>query len=96
MTAHRQKLAHGHTFDKDIHFIGNLFANHDLHHNLVAVVAQGLHLTLHIVRDVLRPLRNLVGVVHLASELLVQSRMNYLLKRIQDILAKQVAALVFL
>ena len=56
-----------------------MLPNHDLHHDLVSVVAQRLHLTLHVVRDGLGPLGDLVGVVHLPAQLLVQTAVDDLL-----------------
>ena len=63
------------------HSLPSLLSNDDLHHDLVSVVAQGLHLTLHVVSDGFGPLGDLVSVVHLPAQLLVQTAVDDLLKR---------------
>ena len=59
-----------------------LLADDHLHHDLVSVVAQGLHLALHVVSDGLGPLRHLGRVINLPSQLLIEATMNNFLQRI--------------
>ena len=64
------------------HALAPLLPYHDLDHDLVAIVAQCLHLALHIIRDCFGPLGHFGGVIHLASQLLIEATVDYFLQRI--------------